>query len=106
MVSQYNQSFFLQFLLSDLLDAFETYIPQFLLNPNPLHPLNEEAADQMISNRSAYEQKVKGDIIFFVFSLSPQHVEHCQKYAKPEDVGVSEDKKLREEESDSKDEHY
>ncbi|RZR75774.1 hypothetical protein BHM03_00000260, partial [Ensete ventricosum] len=40
------------------------------------------------------------------FSLSPQHVEHCQKYAKPEDVGVSEDKKLREEESDSKDEHY
>ncbi|RWW00747.1 hypothetical protein GW17_00036259 [Ensete ventricosum] len=41
-----------------------------------------------------------------LFSLSPQHVEHCQKYAKPEDVGVSEDKKLREEESDSKDEHY
>ncbi|CAL9077526.1 unnamed protein product [Musa acuminata var. zebrina] len=74
----------------DLLSVFENYITQFLLTPNPLNPLNEEAAELMITDHSAYEQKVK---------------EHCQKYAKPADVGVSGDKKLSKEESDRNDEH-
>ncbi|EEC67067.1 ubiquitin-conjugating enzyme E2 4 [Oryza sativa Japonica Group] len=77
----------------DLVNVFEVFLPQLLLYPNPSDPLNGEAAALMMRDRPAYEQKVK---------------EYCEKYAKPEDAGVtpedkSSDEELSEDEDDSGD---
>eukprot|EP01018_Ginkgo_biloba_P025113 Gb_18257 [translate_table: standard] len=56
----------------DLLNVFEVFLPQLLLYPNPASPLNGEAAALIMRNKDLYEQKVK---------------EHCERYAKPEDIG-------------------
>ncbi|OEL16500.1 Ubiquitin-conjugating enzyme E2 5 [Dichanthelium oligosanthes] len=94
--SSYNLSFLfsLHFLFADLVNVFEVFLPQLLLYPNPSDPLNGEAAALMMRDRPAYEQKVK---------------EYCEKYAKPEDAGItpedkSSDEELSEEEDDSGDE--
>ncbi|ONM06159.1 Ubiquitin-conjugating enzyme E2 4 [Zea mays] len=78
----------------DLVNVFEVFLPQLLLYPNPSDPLNGEAAALMMRDRPVYEQKVK---------------EYCEKYAKPEDAGItpedkSSDEELSEEEDDSGDE--
>nr|XP_043630671.1 ubiquitin-conjugating enzyme E2-23 kDa [Erigeron canadensis] len=57
----------------DLNHVFEIFLPQLLMVPNPLDPLNEEAAEFLLRDKTAYEEKVK---------------EYCGRYAKPEDVGV------------------
>ncbi|KAG9135429.1 hypothetical protein Leryth_007189 [Lithospermum erythrorhizon] len=63
----------------DLVNIFEVFLPQLLLYPNPSDPLNREAGALMMSDTTAYEQRVK---------------EYCQEYAKPQDVGiVSEEEK-------------
>ncbi|XP_048615693.1 ubiquitin-conjugating enzyme E2 4-like [Brassica napus] len=54
--------------LSDLVNVFETFLPQLLLYPNPSDPLNGEAAALMMRDRPTYELRVK---------------EYCDKYAKP-----------------------
>jgi ubiquitin-conjugating enzyme E2 H len=94
--SSYNLSFVFppHFLFADLVNVFEVFLPQLLLYPNPSDPLNGEAAALMMRDRPAYEQKVK---------------EYCEKYAKPEDAGItpedkSSDEELSEEEDDSGDE--
>lgn len=48
------------FFFSDLVNVFETFLPQLLLYPNPSDPLNGEAAALMMRDRPAYEQRVKG----------------------------------------------
>ncbi|KAG6537488.1 hypothetical protein ZIOFF_002582 [Zingiber officinale] len=54
----------------DLVNAFEVFLPQLLLYPNPSDPLNGEAAALMMRDRPAYEQKVKGNIDFdFVLQI-------------------------------------
>lgn len=45
----------------DLVNIFEVFIPQLLLYPNPSDPLNGEAAALMMRDRTAYEQRVKGN---------------------------------------------
>lgn len=40
---------------------FEVFLPQLLLYPNPSDPLNGEAAALMMRDRTAYEQRVKGN---------------------------------------------
>ncbi|KAK6924879.1 Ubiquitin-conjugating enzyme E2 [Dillenia turbinata] len=55
----------------DLLNVFESFLPQLLLYPNPSDPLNGDAASLMMKDKSQYEQKVK---------------EYCEKYAKKEDI--------------------
>ncbi|KAG2251852.1 hypothetical protein Bca52824_081988 [Brassica carinata] len=52
----------------DLVNVFETFLPQLLLYPNPSDPLNGEAAALMMRDRPTYELRVK---------------EYCDKYAKP-----------------------
>ncbi|ESQ46814.1 hypothetical protein EUTSA_v10027948mg [Eutrema salsugineum] len=47
----------------DLVNVFETFLPQLLLYPNPSDPLNGEAAALMMRDRPAYEQRVKGNLI-------------------------------------------
>ncbi|KAH0873638.1 hypothetical protein HID58_071000 [Brassica napus] len=47
--------------LSDLVNVFETFLPQLLLYPNPSDPLNGEAAALMMRDRPTYELRVKGN---------------------------------------------
>ncbi|KAF3328249.1 ubiquitin-conjugating enzyme E2 4-like protein [Carex littledalei] len=67
----------------DLINVFESFLPQLLLYPNPSDPLNGEAAALMMRDRPAYDKKVK---------------EYCEKFAKPEDAGVPEEIKSSDEE--------
>jgi ubiquitin-conjugating enzyme E2 H len=43
----------------DLLNVFETFLPQLLLYPNPTDPLNGEAAALLMREPEAYNKKVK-----------------------------------------------
>jgi len=43
----------------DLINIFDTFLPQLLLYPNPKDPLNPEAASQMLKDIEKYEKKVK-----------------------------------------------
>ena len=43
----------------DLINIFDTFLPQLLLYPNPADPLNPEAAALMLKEPKKYEQRVK-----------------------------------------------
>lgn len=45
---------------SDLLNVFETFLPQLLLYPNPTDPLNGEAAALLMREPESYSKKVRG----------------------------------------------
>ncbi|GAB2273896.1 Ubiquitin-conjugating enzyme E2 4 [Dionaea muscipula] len=67
----------------DLVNVFEVFLPQLLLYPNPSDPLNGEAAALMMRDKTTYNEKVK---------------EYCERYAKPEHIGVNEEEKSSDEE--------
>ncbi len=48
---------------ADLLNVFETFLPQLLLYPNPTDPLNGEAAALLMREPQAYNAKVKGEFL-------------------------------------------
>lgn len=50
-------------LCADLLNVFETFLPQLLLYPNPTDPLNGEAAALLMREPEAYNAKVKGKFL-------------------------------------------
>lgn len=54
-------SFFSLNAFADLVNVFEVFLPQLLLYPNPSDPLNGEAAALMMRDRTAYDQRVKGN---------------------------------------------
>lgn len=54
--------------LYDVLNIIETFLPQLLAYPNPEDPLNLEAGKLFLSDREAYEEKVR---------------EYTRKYAAP-----------------------
>lgn len=56
----------------DLLNVFETFLPQLLLYPNPTDPLNGEAAALLMREPDAYKKKVQ---------------EYVERFAKSEDAG-------------------
>ncbi|ONK63768.1 uncharacterized protein A4U43_C07F18730 [Asparagus officinalis] len=60
----------------DLVMVFKDFLPRFLKEPNPDDPMNPEAAELMIHDRPAYEQRVK---------------EYCETYAKPQGTGSPEE---------------
>eukprot|EP01029_Cantina_marsupialis_P004212 TRINITY_DN1419_c0_g1_i1.p1 TRINITY_DN1419_c0_g1~~TRINITY_DN1419_c0_g1_i1.p1 ORF type:complete len:242 (-),score=41.00 TRINITY_DN1419_c0_g1_i1:112-759(-) len=43
----------------DLVNVFDTFLPQLLTYPNPTDPLNAEAATLMIRDKDRYRQKVR-----------------------------------------------
>jgi ubiquitin-conjugating enzyme E2 H len=45
----------------DMINIFETFLPQLLRYPNPTDPLNGEAASMMMRDIKEYEKKVKGN---------------------------------------------
>ena len=47
---------------ADLVNVFETFLPQLLLYPNPTDPLNGEAAALLMREPEAYNKKVKGKL--------------------------------------------
>lgn len=46
--------------LSDLLNVFETFLPQLLAYPNPADPLNGEAAALLMREPEQYKARVRG----------------------------------------------
>jgi len=58
------------FSVADLVNVFEVFLPQLLLYPNPSDPLNGEAAALMMRDKTAYEQRVKGNILISADSYS------------------------------------
>jgi ubiquitin-conjugating enzyme E2 H len=55
----------------DLVNVFETFLPQLLLYPNASDPLNGEAAALHMRDPEAYKKKVR---------------DYVERYAKPEDL--------------------
>ncbi|GJU20074.1 ubiquitin-conjugating enzyme E2 5 [Tanacetum coccineum] len=68
-----------RFLVLDLLSIFEHYLPQLLMEPNADDPLNDDAANLLLTDKETYEETVKG---------------YCERYAKPKSVGVVTDAEL------------
>ncbi|OBS78934.1 hypothetical protein A6R68_18679 [Neotoma lepida] len=62
-----NEVFLLVF--SDLTNIFESFLPQLLAYPNPIDPLNGDAAAMYLHRPEEYKQKIK---------------EYIQKYATEE----------------------
>lgn len=49
----------------DLINIFETFLPQLLLYPNPTDPLNGEAARLLLKDSEKYNLKVKEYVKFY-----------------------------------------
>ena len=54
----------------DMINIFETFLPQLLRYPNPTDPLNGEAAALMMRDSKGYETKVKGTHRSYSFSAA------------------------------------
>ena len=50
----------------DMINIFETFLPQLLRYPNPTDPLNGEAAALMMRDPKAYEVKVEGKYLYLI----------------------------------------
>lgn len=49
---------------AELLNVFETFLPQLLMYPNPADPLNGEAAALLMNTPEEYRARVKGTPTF------------------------------------------
>jgi ubiquitin-conjugating enzyme E2 H len=47
----------------DLVNIFETFLPQLLLYPNPTDPLNAEAAALQLKSDEKYNEKIKQYVV-------------------------------------------
>lgn len=91
----------------DMVNIFETFLPQLLRYPNPSDPLNGEAAALLMRDPKAYDGKVKGPpgLTFARYRvLTPEWWEdYVAKYATKQaadDAGSDEEEEEDEEMSD------
>ena len=49
----------------DLINIFESFLPQLLLYPNPTDPMNGEAAALMLRDKEKYEARIKEYVVRF-----------------------------------------
>lgn len=80
----------------ELLNVFETFLPQLLMYPNPSDPLNGEAAHMLMNTPEKYKGRVK---------------DYIHRYASPEvmleaDQGISEEGESSGEDDQSEDEAH
>ena len=56
----------------DLINIFDTFLPQLLLYPNPTDPLNNDAASLQLKSEEQYTQKIKEYVGLYASSHLPQ----------------------------------
>lgn len=69
----------------DILNIFDTFLPQLLLYPNPTDPLNNEAASLQLKSEDQYNEKIKEYIEMYAS-------DHLQKLKPLEDDAQEENK--------------
>ncbi|KAJ2236564.1 ubiquitin-conjugating enzyme E2 H [Coemansia sp. RSA 485] len=63
----------------DLLNIFESFLPQLLRYPNPTDPLNGEAAALMMRDSSGYDSKVKDYVLRYASGKKSLEKGGCEK---------------------------
>ena len=66
----------------DLINIFDTFIPQLLLYPNPTDPLNTEAAKLYLKDYDKYKDKV----LEYVNKYAKENISLKKKNIKEEEV--------------------
>lgn len=75
-----NERFLVLFFFSDLTNIFESFLPQLLAYPNPIDPLNGDAAAMYLHRPEEYKQKIKGKVActfswpFKARTFNPRHL--------------------------------
>ena len=57
----------------DLINIFDTFLPQLLLYPNPTDPLNNEAASLQLKSEEQYNEKIKEYVALYASDHLPKN---------------------------------